>query len=231
MICAIHQPNYLPYLGFFDKAAQCDIFILYDTTQFRKNGYQNRNRLCSPEGWQWITIPVKHSFGQKICKVEINGSGKVLTANWSKIKTLYGKAPYFNKYSDILENVFCKKYKWIADLSCDFISVIGKILGIRTKFIRSSALPEINTMSTKALIDLCKHVKADTYISGKSGADYLQADMFKESGIKLKFQNYIHPVYKQFNNNVFQPNMAAIDLIFNYGDSSFSIMSPSIDNL
>lgn len=224
MICAIHQPNYLPYLGFFDKASECDIFILYDTTQFRKNNYQNRNRLSSPDGWQWITVPVTHSFGQKIQKVEINKPRKALENNWSKIKTLYGKAPCFNQYLNIFKDIYEKEYRFIADLSCDLILAMCNILGINKKLIRSSGLASQESKSTQALIDLCKIVDADTYISGKSGTDYLDLDLFQKSGIKVKFQNYIHPVYNQFNNDKFQPNMSAIDLIFNYGKDSFKVM-------
>ena len=224
MICAIHQPNYLPYLGFFEKASKCDIFVLYDTTQFKKNNYQNRNRLCSPQGWQWITIPVKHSFGQKIYKVEINQSRKVLKNNWFTIKTLYGKAPYFNEYSGILENIYRKEYSFITELCSDLIIAISNILGINTRFIKSSGLTQIETKSTQALIDLCNLVEADTYISGKSGTNYLDLDLINKSGIKIIYQNYVHPVYKQFNNKIFQPNMSAIDLILNHGEKSFEIM-------
>jgi hypothetical protein len=224
MICAIHQPNYLPYLGFFEKASRCDIFVLYDTTQFRKNNYQNRNRLCSPGGWQWITVPVTHSFGQKIHKVEINKPQKALKNNWAKIKTLYGKAPYFNLYSEIFENIYEKEYTYIADLSCDLIFAICNILGIKIKIIRSSRLTAVETKSSQALVDLCKMVDADTYISGKSGINYLDLDLFKKSSIEVKFQNYVHPVYEQFNNNKFQQNMSMLDLIFNHGEVSLEIM-------
>jgi hypothetical protein len=224
MICTVHQPNYLPYLGFFEKALQSDVFIIYDTTQFRKNDWQNRNRLCSPDGWQWITISVFHNFEQKIKEVKIDHSKKPLKNNWSKIQTLYGKAPHFKQYAEIFEYIYKKDYLFIADLNYDLIIAIGKVLGLKTKFIKSSSLPTIETKSTQALIDLCNSVKADTYISGSEGRNYLEQDLFAKSGIILKFQNYEHPVYKQFNNSKFQPYMSAIDLIFNYGEESLCIL-------
>jgi hypothetical protein len=106
MICTVHQPNYLPYLGFFEKAYKSDIFILYDITQFKKNDWQNRNRICTPSGWDWITIPVIHEFGLKIKDTKINNPEKSLIKNWRAIQTTYGRAPYFKKYSTVLEEIY-----------------------------------------------------------------------------------------------------------------------------
>ena len=225
MICTIHQPNYLPYLGFFEKAFQSDIFIIYDTTQFKKNDWQNRNRICTSEGWQWITIPVLHRFGQKINEVKIDNLKKPLKNNWNKIQTIYGKAPFFKDYGEIFEKIYKNTYDFVSDLNCDMIYEIKSILGLRTRFVKSSELPPIETKSTQALIDLCKIVEADTYISGSEGKNYLDLDLFEKAGIELKFQNYRHPVYKQFNNSEFQPYMSAIDLIFNCGESSLKILN------
>ena len=225
MICTIHQPNYLPYLGFFEKAFQSDIFIIYDTTQFKKNDWQNRNRICTSEGWQWITIPVLHRFGQKINEVKIDNLKKPLKNNWNKIQTIYGKAPFFKDYGEIFEKIYKNTYDFVSDLNCDMIYEIKSILGLRTRFVKSSEFPPIETKSTQALIDLCKIVEADTYISGSEGKNYLDLDLFEKAGIELKFQNYRHPVYKQFNNSEFQPYMSVIDLIFNCGESSLKILN------
>ncbi len=224
MICTVHQPNYIPYLGFFEKAFRSDIFVIYDTTQFRKNDWQNRNRICTIEGWQWLTIPIIHNFGQKINEVKIDTAKKPLKKNWQSLKTNYGKAPYFKKYSDIFEEIYYKEYSYICDLNCELISAISSILGLKTKFIKNSDLPEINTFSTQALVDICKNVNADTYISGKEGRNYLETNLFAEEKIKLIFQDFKHPVYNQFNNSNFQPYMCAIDLIFNYGEDSINIL-------
>ncbi len=225
MICTVHQPNYLPYLGFFEKAVRSDVFIIYDTAQFKKNDWQNRNRLCSPDGWQWITIPIIHSFGQKIFEVKIDNLKKPLKNNWNKIQTIYGKAPFFKEYAEIFERIYKQSYEYVSELNTDLIYAISSILGIKTKFIKSSELAPINTKSTKALIDLCKTVNADTYISGSEGKNYLELNLFSDSGIKVEFQNYQHPTYKQFNNSIFQPFMSAIDLVFNCGNESINILS------
>jgi hypothetical protein len=111
MICSVHQPNYLPYLGFFEKAHRSNVFVLYDTTQFKKNDWQNRNKVCTKEGWQWISIPVLHDFGQKICEVKIKDPEKNLEKNWRSIKVTYGRAPHFKEYSPGFENISCQVMK------------------------------------------------------------------------------------------------------------------------
>jgi hypothetical protein len=189
MNCAIHQPNYLPYPGFFDKILKSDVFIIYDTAQFRKNNFQNRNRLCTPEGWQWITISIKHSFGQKINEVEINVPDKTLKNNWMKIKTIYGKAPFFKNYLETFEDIYSRNYKNLADLNYDLITVISSMLNLKTKFIKSSSLPDTKSKSTAALIDLCKTVKADTYISGESGNKYLDLELMNSLILNEKIRN------------------------------------------
>jgi hypothetical protein len=225
MVCAVHQPNYLPYPGFFDKLLKSDVFIIYDTAQFRKNNFQNRNRVCSTDGWQWLTVPVKHNFGQKIMDVEIENPRKSLKNNWMKIQTLYGKAPFFKQYSGTFENIYSNDYSNLAELNYDLITAICNVLNLNPKFIRSSSFGEIKSKSTEALIDMCKIAGADTYISGESGKNYLDTDLIKKSGISIIFQNFVQPVYKQFNNNTFQPNMSIIDLIFNCGSDSLKLIS------
>ena len=224
MIYTIHQPNYLPYLGFFEKAYRSDVFVIYDTTQFRKNDWQNRNRICTSESWQWLSIPIIHNFGQKIKEVEIDQPKKPLKKNWNSIKTVYGKAPFFKDYAGTFEEIYNRDYNLISDLNFDLIMAIANILELKTKFIKNSSLPPIDTFSTKALIDICRNVNADTYISGSEGRNYLNLELFEEAKIKIIFQNYKHPQYTQFNNRTFQPYMSAIDLIFNYGGDSLKIL-------
>lgn len=224
MICTVHQPNYLPYLGFFEKAHRSDVFVLYDTTQFKKNDWQNRNKLCTKNGWQWISLPVLHDFGQKIFEVRIKDPVKSLEKNWRSIQVNYGRAPYFKDYFREFEKIFFSGTESLSDLNCRIIIQAAQFLGIKTKFFKSSDLPGIETASTQALIDLTKQVGADTYISGGEGINYLDMDLWKNSGLKIEFQKYHHPVYQQFNNPDFQPYMNILDLLFNCGDRSLEIL-------
>lgn len=224
MICTIHQPNYLPYLGFFEKAYNSDIFVLYDTTQFKKNDWQNRNKLCTGNSWQWISLPILHDFGQKIMEVKIKDPGKNLAKNWRSIKVIYGRAPFFKEYAPAYEDIYNSDIELISELNSKIILTAAGQLGLKTKFVKSSKLPDITTTSTQALIDINRHVNADTYISGAEGINYLDMDLWNSSGLKIIFQKYHHPVYKQFNSDVFQPYMNILDLIFNCGPESLEVL-------
>src|SRR4030095_7634850 len=225
MICTIHQPNYLPYLGFFEKASRSDVFILYDTTQFKKNDWQNRNKLCTHNGWQWISIPVLHDFGQKIYEVKIKDPLKSLVKNWRSIQVIYGKAPFFKKYGPSFEAIYTSDIELLSELNSRIILAAAGILGLNTRFVKSSELPPIDSTSTQALIDLAKIVNADMYISGGEGVNYLDMDKWNSSQLGIMFQKYHHPVYRQFNSETFQPYMNILDLLFNCGDESLEILT------
>lgn len=225
MICTVHQPNYLPYLGFFEKAHRADIFILYDTTQFKKNDWQNRNKLCISSGWQWISMPILHNFGQKIYEVKIKDPSKSLAKNWRSIQVIYGKAPFFKQFSPAFEAIYSSEIEYISELNCRIILAAAEAMGLKTKFMRSSEMPAINSTSTQALIDLTKLAGADTYISGGEGINYLDMDLWNSTGLKIMFQKYHHPVYKQFNSETFQPYMNILDLLFNCGEQSLEIIT------
>ncbi len=230
MICTVHQPNYLPYLGFFEKAFRSDVFILYDTTQFKKNDWQNRNKICTPKGWDWITVPVVHEFGLPIKETKINNPAKSLIKNWRALQTNYGRAPHFKKYSARLAEIYSTDFEFISDLNCTLITTIAGFLGLNTKFIKSSDLLPLTSKSTQALIDMTKLCGADTYIAGSEGINYMDMDLWNSSGLKIIFQKYSHPVYKQFNNPEFQTHMNVLDLLFNFGDESLKILLNSENN-
>lgn len=225
MICTVHQPNYLPYLGFFEKAYKSDVFILYDTTQFKKNDWQNRNKVCVSSGWQWISLPVMHDFGQKIYEVKIKDPKKSLSKNWRSLQVTYSRAPFFKQYAPSFEELYNSDIEFLSELNCRIITITAEHLGIKTKFIRSSELPSIETTSTQALIDLTRLVDADTYISGGEGINYLDMELWNGTGLKIMFQKYHHPVYKQFNNTEFQSYMNVLDLLFNCGGDSLEILA------
>jgi hypothetical protein len=188
MICTIHQPNYFPYPGFFEKASRSDVFILYDTTQFIKNGWQNRNKICTKDGWQWLSLPVVHRSGQYINEVKIHEPLRSLKKNWNTIRTVYGQAPFYKMYSSLFEEIYSSDYIYLSPFNIRIIRSIADKLGLKTRFILSSELTELNLKGTEALIALCKYVNADTYISGTSGINYIVEKLFEESNIKLIYQ-------------------------------------------
>jgi hypothetical protein len=222
MKVAIHQPQYLPWLGFFDKMDQSDIFVLLDDVQYKKNEWQNRNKIRNAEGWQWLTVPVLYDFGQKINEVKIDNRRDWREKHMKSLELNYSKAPYFKDYSSFFREVFEKEWEHLAELSIYFISGLKDLLGIETKIIKSSRL-NITTEKTDRLVDLCKKLEADVYLSGAGGSDYLDESAFAQSGIKLEYQKYTHPEYDQVYKG-FYPHMSVADLLFCCGDKGLDII-------
>ncbi|MCR4337180.1 MAG: WbqC family protein, partial [Candidatus Omnitrophica bacterium] len=226
MIATIHQPQYLPWLGYFDKAARADIFILLDDVQFKKNDWQNRNKIRTSQGWQWLTVPVIHDFGQTIMEVKINNQTDWRKAHFQAINLNYRKAPYFDQYIDFFRSVYEREWEYLVDLNIFLIEKFIEFLGIKTRIVRSSKY-HLEEKSTQRLIRLCNLVNVDTYIAGAGGSAYANFGEFEESRIHVIVQEYQHPVYPQLWQNSekgFMSHLAAIDLLFNCGDRSLPVL-------
>ena len=227
MIVTIHQPQYLPWLGYFDKAARADIFILLDNVQFKKNEWQNRNKIKTPQGPQWLTVPVLHRFGQNIDEVKINNQVDWREAHLKALKLNYAKSGHFNRYIDFFKKTYERDWENLVDINIFFIEKIIEFLGIKTKIVRSSSYHATDD-STQRLIDLCKKFNATTYASGRDGNKYLDLSKFEQAGIKIVFQNYEHPVYpqgwSQAGEQAFISHLSIVDLLFNCGDKSLEIL-------
>ncbi len=228
MRITIHQPNYLPYLGFFHKMMQCDIFVLLDNVDFVDNLYQQRNRIKTSQGWTWLTVPVQHGgkVRPKICEVRIAAEhrGRWGIKHWKSLVTNYGRAPYFKRYSGLLEDIYCgRRWEKLADLNETIIRETTGLLGIKKKFVRAS---DLNAQGEKSalLVNICKELGADEYLSGASGSRYMDSSLFEREGIGVSFHHYPHPRYRQCFGE-FQPHMCMLDLMFNHGDESLRILS------
>jgi arginyl-tRNA synthetase len=223
MIVAIHQPQYLPWLGYFDKIDRSDVFVFLDNVQFKKNEWQNRNKIKTSEKWQWITVPVIHKFGQEISEVKINN-----TVTWGKkhlntIITNYSKAPFFKEHVEFFEKTFAREWQYLVDINIHVIQYLTEALGISyKKFVRASEYA-LSEEPTERLTDICKEMGGDVYLSGKDGANYLDLDKFENEGIQVIFQDYKHPQYPQLYGD-FEPYLSVIDLLFNCGPESLSIL-------
>ena len=222
MKVAIHQPQYLPWLGYFDKMDQADVFVLLDDVQYKKNEWQNRNKIRNAEGWQWITVPVLHEFGQKIYEIKIDNQRDWREKHLKSIEQNYSQAPYFKENFSFCKEILEKEWEHLVELNIGFVQHLKKGLGISTDIVRSSTLG-IETDKTERLVDICKHLQADIYLSGTGGSDYLEEEKFQESGIQLEYQKYTHPEYKQVYNG-FCPHMSVIDLLFCCGSESLNII-------
>ncbi len=228
MILTGHQPNYLPYTGFFEKIAKSKVFCIVDTVQFVKRGtfgWHNRNKIRTHDDWVWLSVPVltKGNFEQKISQARINNDVSWARKHYRSIYLNYHKARYFSKYSNFFEEIYTKKsWEYLKDLNEAIIGYIIKSLGIKVKIVRCSDL-KIYSGKTQLIVDMCKKLKADTYISGVHGKDYIEEALLKKNRIKLIYQDFRHPVYQQQFEG-FLPNMSVIDLMFNHGPKSLDII-------
>lgn len=220
MIIGIHQPNYLPYLGFFEKMKQSDIFVIYDDAKFNKSDFHHRNKIRIFSGCKWLTVPVEKKqipINQIIIK---NEAATWKGTKWSEdhfnnIKNNYNKTQCYSDYEDDIKNIYEKRYTKLVDLNMNLINFLRKAFDINTE-IRLSSNFKFASKSTERLVEIVEDLGGDTYLSGVKGRDYLDLSMFEKKGIKVKFQNYKNCIYKQQFEG-FIPNIAAIDALLNIG--------------
>jgi len=217
MMLVGHQPEYLPYVGFFNKIMHADKFVLVDHVQFNKKNWQNRNKIRTASGWCWLTVPVysKHKMEQRIDEVEINNEVCWKDKHWKSIYLNYKSSPYFSEYSDFFREVYQKNWIKLRDLNETIIKYLLQKLEINIEIYRSSEL-NIEGKKTDLIVDLCKKLRANAYISGSGGKEYVDAVHLKQVGISSYFRNMKTYVYKQQFES-FEPHMSVIDLLFNCG--------------
>ncbi|MFC2061998.1 WbqC family protein [Elusimicrobiota bacterium] len=222
MILGIHQPQYMPWLGYFDKIFKSDRFIFLDDVQYKKREYINRNKIKTPQGSMWLTVPVlvKGKYEQKINEVAVNNTIGWQNEHIKAIEHSYGNTPFFKEYFPLFEEVIRKDREYLWELNMEVIKVMLQIFQIEVPYSISSEMG-VETEKTQRLIDLCKESGADEYLSGQGAKDYMEEEMFKDQGIKLNFQEFSSVEYDQ-NFGDFIPNLSAIDYIFNCGSGLFS---------
>ena len=222
----IRQPGYMPNLGFFKKIQSCDIFVFLDDVQFVKDRFDNRNRIKSSDGITWITVPLARPvFGKKMNEVLISYETDWQNIHCNQIYENYKSAPFFFSYWSDIEKILTCKYKKLIELNFKLIEYFNHALDITTKTIKSSELAVTKT-KTERLIEICSKLNATYYISGIGGKDYLNEKLFSNSGIKLIYENFIHPTYRQLHGN-FIDNLSIIDLLMNEGPKSKKIINDS----
>jgi len=219
MIVAIHQPNYLPYLGFFDKMSQVDIFVIYDDAQFNNADFQHRNKIRIFQGWKWLTVPVEKKL-KSIKEIKIKNELHIKGKKWShahlrEIRENYIDSPFYAKYEHDFEGIFRENYKNLIDLNMQIISFLKDAFNIKTKIIFSSELG-FTSKSTERLVEIVESLNGDIYLSGAMGINYLNLSLFESKGIEVQYQDFKHPIYSQRYEG-FIPNMSSIDALFNLG--------------
>lgn len=219
MILTAHQPAFLPWLGYFDKIHSADKFIFLDSVQFEKNSFTNRNKIKTPQGELWLTVPVKakgHTVNT-LRNLEIDAN-----ANWKKkhlgaIHANYKKAKRFHALYPALEDLYSREYSLISDLCFDQIQFWMSQLRLDRPLIKSSSLG-ITSSNSDLILDLCRRCSATKYISGAQGRNYLKEADFRREGIEITYQDYRHPEYAQLWGGEFLPGMSILDFLMNNDD-------------
>ena len=222
---SIMQPTYLPWLGYFDLTNRSDIFVFLDTVQLDKRSWQQRNRIKTPNSEIMLTVPVltKGRFNQEIRDVEIDVSQRFEKKHFNSIQLNYKNSKYYKLYIGELEEIFISKTSRLANLNIKLIKWLSSKIGIKTKFISSSEL-DVSGSKTELLINICKKINANHYLSPIGSKSYIEKNnLFTNSGIQLSYQNYQHPTYNQLFGD-FIPYLSVIDLLFNEGGKSLEII-------
>lgn len=223
MVIGVHQPQYMPWLGYFDKIDRADVFVLLDTVQFKKNEWQNRNRIKTAQGWQWLTVPVLYKFPQKIYEVAINNNNNWRDIHRKSLQTNYSKSSYFNDIIEFLDNVFSAQWDDIAPLNIFIVKELAQILGVNTRIYVASDLDKFPDDPDDRLIAITKYFNGTTYLAGSGGKAYMKTEKYEKAGITVQFQEFCHPVYPQLFGK-FEPFMSVLDLLLNCGPESLSIL-------
>lgn len=215
MIVTIHQPNYLPWLGFFDKMAQADLFVLLDNVQYVRQGFQGRTKIKSPQGAFWLTVPLHYHQREKldIRDIEIDDTQDWKTRHLQCLTSAYGKAPYFAQYAQRFGDLYSREWNRLGELNIAAIELLADAMGIETPCVISSDLEGLHGQKSELIVSVCKAVGADEYLSGPSGRNYIDEDVFRREGVTLRYQEFEHPVYEQ-RFGEFIPAMSAVDALF-----------------
>lgn len=218
MRVAIHQPQFLPWLGYLDKIDQADLFVVLDTVQFKKQEWQNRNRIRTAQGWQWLTVPILHKFGQKLSDVRINPTVDWPAKHLRAIEMHYERARHCTRFFEGLRDLYGRPWERLADLNLAVIRWLLDAFGIKTP-LRLASEMALREEATDRLIDICRTVAATHYLAGAGAVGYMDMPRFEASGLRIEVQDFRHPVYPQCY-EPFEPGMAAIDLLFTCGDEA-----------
>ena len=225
MIAAVHQPQYLPWLGYFHKIAKCDVFVFLDDVQYKKREFQNRNKIKTASGPLWLTVPVltKGAYSQNINEVKTDTTEHHWeNSHWKSIELNYRHSPFFKEHAGFFSELYAKKWDSLMNVSLEIIRYTLKYLAINTPIKMSSEFA-LSSASTQRIIDLCKAIGAGTYLSGAGGKDYMDTSLFAQQNITLEFQQFNHPQYPQ-QYGAFEPYLSIIDLLFNCGPDSRKIL-------
>jgi len=230
MLVAIHQPHYVPWLGYLDRMVKADVFVILDHVQFERRNYQNRTAIRCDDQQKWLTVPVVQVSQKETIleKMIDNSEGQNRAWGPTHFKTLkyaYRKAPFFNKYAPRLQQILEARWEKLVDLDLAMLDFLREAFEIRTPLVRSS---EVNVEGARStlLLNLCRHInERSTFLGGLGGSrGYLDLEAFKAAGIGVQWQEFKHPTYEQCGEAPFIPGLMSLDLLFNCGPRAREIL-------
>lgn len=219
---AIHQPNYLPWIGFFDKLDQVDKFVLLDKANHSKSGFINRNNIKTPQGSFTLTVPIKNK-GVPINEIQIADNSNWQASHWKTIEAFYKKCPFWNDYKDGFEQLYKKKWKKLASLNIALIEHINDLLSITTELMLESDFQIDFGNGNARNVNITSYLNGDVYLSGTGARVYNDINEFNAHDITLVYQDFNHPEYPQ-RWGEFLSNLSIIDMLFNCGPETIEII-------
>ncbi len=219
MKAAILQSNYIPWKGYFDIINDVDIFIILDDVQYTLRDWRNRNQIKTANGLKWLSVPVQGGRNQTICDVKIDYENNWAHKHIETIRHSYSKSKCLQDFLYLFEECLNKRLSRLSMLNIELINIISEFLKIDTKIIHSKELT-VKGSKTDRLINICKEIGADHYISGPSAKNYIISEKFESSGILLEYKDYSeYPEYPQLF-GTFEHRLSILDLIFNTGKNA-----------
>ncbi len=219
---AILQPNYIPWKGVFDLINQVDVFVFYDDVQYTKKDWRSRNKIKSPNGEYWLTVPVatKGKREQLIFEAEIDNTQIWQSKHYKSICNSYNKAPYFEKYKYIIDEIYINN-KWdkLVDLNIFATKLIADTLGIKVEWYKSSDYNFTGDKNGEKVVKLCKELDCNYFINGPASKAFMDDELFKQNDIQLKYMEYNYPEYKQLY-PPFDHYVTVLDTLFHCGEES-----------
>ncbi|HEX7052839.1 MAG TPA: WbqC family protein [Burkholderiales bacterium] len=229
MLVAIHQPHYLPWLGYLSRMACADLFVILDHVQFERQNYQNRTRVLVDGEPRWLTVPVEQrSRDEPIAEKRIDNRREGLR-HWARIhfETLrhaYRAAPHRHAWLPALEALYRRPYERLVELDAAALELLRGAFAIRTPLVRSSALGPQGAKS-ELVLDICRRVGARALLVGLGASRaYLDREAFARAGVTLVLQEFSHPRYPQCGAADFSAGLSALDLLLNCGPEARRIL-------
>jgi hypothetical protein len=222
-VIALHQPVYLPFAGFFRKMALADEFAFLDFVQLSKQSWQVRNRIKTREGPLWLTVPayVKGKHEQLIRDVRV-AEGPWRRKHRDAIRQSYARAPYFADYADFVDDVYGREWEWLVDLNLYIIDGLRRFLGVETPVVDIGGM-EFTGTKTDLVVGICKKMEGTAYLSSDGEAAYIEKEKFEAAGLRHGYLRWEPTPYPQLFGD-FEPNLSAIDLLFNCGPGSRDVV-------